>query len=115
MILIEVEDNPNCRGVPQMSYAEMDPAQQIKKVRTQRKGVLVECWITGVEEGGKWCPAFAQKVVDSGSAYAFVVTGGAWGLRLQREDPSQHPWNLNEAQQWGEAYLLLAEESDLCF
>lgn len=115
MILIEVEDNPNCRGVPQMSYAEIEPPRRVSKVRIERKGKVEECWLTGVAEGGRWVPATAQKVVDSGAAYAFLITGGPWGMRLQAQNPAERPWDLQNKEQWGEAYLLLGEETDLVF
>lgn len=115
MILIEVDDNPNCRGVPQMSYAETDPAKRVEKIRLERAGLMVECWVTGMDKGGVLCPVYSQKVVDSGAGYAFVIYGGTWGLRFQTENPAAHPWDLYNKNQWGEAYLLLGEEADLIF
>jgi hypothetical protein len=42
-----------------------------------------------------------------------LVFGGAWGLRLKTGGPD---WNLDDPDQWGEAYLLLGGDgSDLRF
>jgi hypothetical protein len=42
------------------------------------------------------------------------VVGGAWGLRLQPAAAGK--WDLNDASQWGEPYLLLpADGRDFVF
>lgn len=115
MILINVDDNPNCKGVPQMSYAEMEPPKEVAKIRLEKGGKNLDCWVTGINEGGSLCPVYSQKVVDSGAAYAYVVYGGEWGIRFQTENPAMHPWDMSNPAQWGEPYLLLGEESDLSF
>lgn len=113
MILIEVEANPNCGDYPQMAYAEIESAKFISQVRIEKNGRVEECWVTGVDEGGKFVPAKAQRVTDSGSGTAYLVHGGLWGVRLQQEDPHYHPWDFNNHDQWGEPYLLLGEDDVL--
>jgi len=115
MIMIEVEDNPNCRGYPQMIYSELEPQHEVVKVRTERNGKVEDCWATGVEEGGAFVPLYAQKVTDSGAGTAYLVFGALWGIRLQKEDPAEKPWNLEDSSQWGESYLMLDSENDLTF
>jgi len=115
MILIEVEDNPNCKGYPQMAYADLEPAKEVVKVRIEMKGKVEECWITGVEEEGKFTPALAQKITDSGAGAAYLIYGGLWGVRLQKEDPAKTAWDLKSKEQWGEHYLVLDSENDLTF
>jgi len=115
MKLIEVEDNPNCKGYPQMAYADLEPAKEVVKVRIEKMGKMEECWITGVDEGGSFTCAQAQKVTDSGAGAAYLVFGGDWGVRLQKEDPAKSPWDLNSKEQWGEHYLVLDSENDLIF
>lgn len=107
MVFIEVEKNPNCEEYPQMVYAELEPAKEVRRVRIERNGQVIDCWITGVEEGGAFSAAKSQEVTDSGAGSSYLISGGLWGLRLQKENPESNPWDLNNSQQWGEPYLLL--------
>ncbi|WNM63009.1 hypothetical protein [Candidatus Nitrospira neomarina] len=60
------------------------------------------------------CPAYAQRVEDSGAGSAFIVFGGNWGIRLKLAT-DDNDWNIEDANQWGEGYLSLGEERDLRF
>ncbi len=113
MILIEVEANPNCGDYPQMPYSELEPAKDVIRVSIEDKGEVKECFVSGVEEGGAFSTARVQKVNDSGAGTAYLVYGGLWGVRLQQEDPTLHPWDFNNHDQWGEPYLLLNEDDIL--
>ena len=68
---------------------------------------------------GDGTPADAVECVaveDSGAAVSYLVHGGDWGLRFQpaRADGSPPvPWRLDDPDQFGEPYLLLANESDV--
>jgi len=113
MIFVEVEANPNCSEYPQMVYSDLEPARPVAKVRIEKEGKTLECWVISVEKGGAFVPAQSQKVTDSGAGTACLVYGGEWGVRLQLSDPQASPWDLSDKGQWGEPYLLLDEEGVL--
>ena len=62
------------------------------------------------EGGGTPCPAMYAPVSDSGQAVVHLVFGGNWGIRLTPE-ASEEDWCLDSADQWGEPYLMLIDES----
>jgi hypothetical protein len=51
-------------------------------------------------------------VEDSGVGVAYLVFGGAWGIRLCPVDRAR-PWSLDDPDQWGEPYLVLTDPQDL--
>jgi hypothetical protein len=62
--------------------------------------------VTGIEAGGAAVPARACLADDPRRGAVYIVTGGAWGLRLKAADDLR-PWSLADSGQWGEPYLLL--------
>ena len=61
---------------------------------------------------GSPCPAYYARISDSGAGSAFLVYGGDWGLRFKRSSESDK-WDMESPDQWGEPWLVLAEESDI--
>ena len=59
---------------------------------------------------GMPCPAMYTPVSDSGQAVVHLVFGGDWGIRLVPEALDEG-WSLESADQWGEPYLMLVDES----
>ncbi len=114
---LEIETNPNFEGSYFLRFSEMGPPRAISHVKSYERSPLGEwCAITGWsdEEDDPICPAFAQKVEDSGAGMAYLIFGGNWGLRLKPEENTGE-WNLYDDSQWGEGYLLIGEERDLRF
>jgi hypothetical protein len=110
-----VEENPNCEVVEGRVFQERTPPRAVHQVLRSRGGREVWCDVTGLNLEMQQCPAIARKVDDSGEGTCYLVTGGAWGLRL-REAGSSGPWELAHVEQWGESFLLLpADGADLRF
>ena len=72
------------------------------------------CAITGWSSKGAGSPvdAYAVRVEDSSAGTAFLIYGGDWGLRM-RPAGQDAAWQHEDASQWGEAYLVLADAEDI--
>ena len=114
-IFLEVEDNENCEYMPLQVYeAHSDPVP-IFEVNLEEPGrppgvYSVTGWSS--EGGGTPCPAMYAPVSDSGQAVVHLVYGGDWGVRFKPQG-SEHPWDLGNADQWGEPYIMLISEGDI--
>ena len=102
VVLIEVEENPNCEAMDGLVFQPRTPPAPVSQVRTVRGGREMWCDITGVDAGGSERPAMACVIDDSGDGACHLIFGGVWGLRLRTPD----------GEQWGEAYLLLPAEGN---
>ena len=114
MITLEVEPNANCEPVELRVFEDLEPPRRVTHVRLERTPGRPE-WhaLVGWTSAGTACPAFAQKVSDSGDGTALLVrSGGDAGLRLRAEH-DHSTWRLDDPAQWGEPFLLLADEADL--
>ncbi len=114
---VEVDSSPNWEGSVFLRFRERGQARRVTQVRTYDRISTGEwCMVTGLkgESPEGLCPAFAQPVEDSGAGTVYLVWGGTWGLRL-KSAADDSPWNLNDASQWGEPYLSMAEAQDLRF
>jgi hypothetical protein len=114
-MLLTVDENPNC----ELDFArvlnersEPRPLTHVLRIRGEKE---VWCPITAWNETGSCGPALARKVDDSSDGTCYLIYGDRWGLRLK--DPScSDPWDLKDAHQWGEPFLLLpASGLDLRF
>ena len=112
---IEIEENPNCGSCDQFVFRELEPPRRIKGIRVMDHGKETSCDVTGVEKDGRFVDAFAVKVADSGAGFAFVIHGGAWGIRLRPEAYSKETWDLSNAHQRGEPFKLYGEEEDILY
>ncbi len=114
-VYVEVEENANSFGVPLRAFSAKGAPYPVAQVRSDpRSGRAVPHWITGwsSEGGGSPCPARCVPVEDSGAALSYLVYGGDWGVRFKPAGLDE-PWSAASPRQFGEPYLLLAEESDL--
>ena len=114
-MIVEVESNENCDTSFFARFKGAGTARPVAQVRLYDRNPAGEWyWITGWNdsEQSRTSPAYAQLAEDSGSGLAYVVYGGIYGLRFKPADSDQ-PWSLQSPQQWGEAYLLLADARDL--
>ncbi|MCI0526640.1 MAG: hypothetical protein L0Y56_04200 [Nitrospira sp.] len=116
-MFLEVEENPNCKGMDMMRFKELGPPKRLKQVRLyDRKDQGEWCQITGWtnEEGCTLCPAYARPIEDSGIGMAYLIYGGNYGIRLKPVEMDE-AWNLSSPHQWGEPYLVLTSSQDLMF
>ena len=114
-MIVEVESSENCADTFFARFKEAGPARPIIQVRLYDRNPAGEWyWVTGWSDnpGTPHCPAYAQRVEDSGSGLAYLVYGGICGLRL-KPVAIEEPWNLQSANQWGETHLSLSSERDL--
>ena len=113
MVVIEIVPNSNCEAVDLRIFNDAGAPRRIRQVRLERTpGEPAWCDVTGWTTDGTPCPAFAQRVDDSGEGIALLVYGGDAGLRL-RPAGQEEPWQLEDASQWGEPFLLIGEGSDV--
>lgn len=121
-MILNIEENPNCETAEGIRFKTVGPPRPIKQVKMydqDPEGTL--CQITGWSDDLKnpVCPAYAQKVEDSGDGEAFLVFGGSWGLRLkpidQEDQEKGEGWSLMNPKQRGESYLILNDPEDLVF
>jgi len=114
---VEVDPNPNCENSVFVRFRELGPARPVSQVRVYDRVSSGEwCRVTGWREDPAVpvCQAMAQPVEDSGAGVVYLVSGGNWGLRLKPLEADEE-WSLASARQWGEAYLLLADQRDVRF
>lgn len=116
-MFIDVENNPNFEGSYFVRFNELGPARVLTHVKSYERLSRGEwCEVTGWGDDTEHplCPAYAQKVEDSGAGTTYVIFGGNWGIRLRPEGHMEE-WNLYDDAQWGEGYLSIGEERDLRF
>ncbi|GKS60395.1 hypothetical protein YTPLAS18_39220 [Nitrospira sp.] len=114
-MIVEVESNENTETSVFARFKEAGPAKPVVQVRLYDRAPSGEwCWVTGWSDApdAPSCPAYAQLVEDSGAGLAYLVYGGLYGLRFKPIEIDES-WSLQSLNQWGEAYLLLADERDL--
>ncbi len=116
-LMLEVEDNANCDGVPQLIFNTMGEPRQVVEVIAGDFGQestlhRVTGWSS--EGDGSPCPAYAVHIEESGAGEALLVYGGDWGLRLIPASIEEE-WSLDSPNQWGENFLSLDDESQVRF
>ena len=116
MLVIDIPANPNCSSVDLRIFHDLEPPRPVDQVRLALDGTGAGQWyaVTGWTSAGASIPALARKVDDSGDGVALLVSGGDAGLRLQPAE-RQAPWRLDDADQRGLPFLLIAEMGDLRF
>ena len=112
---IEIAENPNCRGGDEFEFSALGPSRTIQGIRVLERGQQSICDVVGVDGNGRFIEAQATKVADSGAGYAFLIQGGAWGIRLRPQVHAGEPWALDNAHQWGESFKLYGEEEDILY
>jgi hypothetical protein len=114
-MVVEVEPNANCEQSVCARFKEAGPARRVAQVKTfERRSEGEWCWVTGWIDDPEHpcCPAYAQRVEDSGAGLAYLVFGGIGGIRLKPVSLAED-WDLSSPNQWGEPYLLLADAKDI--
>ena len=98
-IFIQVEQNPNCDPIDGLVFQPKTAPRAVKRVRVLHDGAVCWCDVVAVDESGGITPALASLVDDSGDGHCYLISGGAWGLRLSTDE-----------RQFGEPYLLLGSD-----
>jgi hypothetical protein len=115
MIVLEIEPNDNCIALDMRVFHELEAARPVSHVRYEHVSRNPTWYaVTGWSRTNQPVPAVAQKIDDSGDGVAFLIHGGDAGLRFKVEHAAED-WSLQAAQQWGEPYLVIADEADLRF
>lgn len=100
-----VEENPNSAPEERV-FAESGAERAVRQVLLDHPGGGTGwCDVTGVEDDGRYVEARARLVDDSAAGTAWLVTGGAWGLRLRPSGGGA--WSLTDTSQWGVPFLVL--------
>jgi hypothetical protein len=112
---VDVESNPSSPMSANQVFKNLSAPFRAAFVRIyegEPEGRL--CTVTGwsSKDGGAPVDAYAVRVEDSSEGAAFLVYGGDWGLRLRPAD-SDAAWSHEDAGQWGEPYLVLADAEDI--
>jgi hypothetical protein len=114
-VYIQIEENPNCQALDGQVFQPRTSARVVTHACLERNGQ--ESWfnVTGLDDDAQQCPAMACIIDDSGDGACYLVTGGGWGLRF-RVEAAGRGWDLNDSEQWGAPFLLMAGDgSDLRF
>lgn len=114
-IYLEVEDNPSCDYMPLMLYeahAAAVPVSQIMLDEPDRPPGLYAVTGWSSADGGSPCAAMYAPVSDSGQAVVHLIFGGDWGIRM-KPAASNAAWDIDDAAQFGEPYLMLMDESGI--
>jgi len=114
-MIIEVEDNPNCQGSGQFVFRELEPPKIIKGIKVVERGKEIMCEVAGVGEEGVFTEARAVKIADSGAGFAYLITGGGWGIRLRPETYAAEAWDLSNQHQWGEPFKIYGSKDDIIY
>lgn len=112
---LEIESSPNCDGMEGMVYQTLAPPRPVRQLPVVRGGREMRCWVTGVEPPGRWIPAQAVKITDSGAGVAYLMYGGRWGLRFQPVTGGPPCWDLRDPTQWGEPSKIYGDLSGVVF
>ena len=112
---IEIGSNPNCAGSEQFVFNELEGAKPVVAIRVSEGTKESLCDVTGVEESGRFVEASAVKIADSGNGVAYLIYGGAWGIRLRPEAHRNESWDLSNTSQWGEPFKIYGSEEDLVY
>ncbi len=116
-MIVEVETNENCEAGSFVRFKDVRQPRALRQVRLfDRDPNGAWYWVTGWSDNAAspTCSGYAQLVEDSGAGLAYLVYGGMYGLRFKPVDIDE-AWSLESPHQWGEAYLLLADERDVLY
>lgn len=112
---IEVAPNPNCAGSEQYVFNEIEAPKPVLGLKFEDRGKEILCDLTGVAAGGEFTQAYAVKITDSGSGFAYLIFGAEWGIRIRpRKSPTQ-PWDLANEGQWGEPFKIYGDTEDILY
>jgi hypothetical protein len=112
---IEIEESPNCPGSDQFIFKELGTPKPVEAIRAEVHGHEVLCEVVAVGRGGDWFAAQCVKIADSSEGHAFLIYGGAWGIRLRPEYLRNESWDFKAKGQWGEPFKIYGSEEDIVY
>ena len=112
---IEVEESQNGPASEQFEFKELGKSRPVRAIRAEWQGKEILCDIIGVAQAGEWTQVQALKIADSSEGHAFLIHGGAWGIRLRPAPYSLEPWDLSNPHQWGEPFKIYGSEEDIFY
>ncbi len=102
-VLIEVEEHEAIPDGCFIRYSALGPTRTVSRIRAESpEGIEGVCVVEGRDAEDQPVPAWAVHVDDSSAGQAWLVGGGAHGVRVRPEAGGGF---------WAEAYLLLSEDS----
>ena len=120
---IQVEESLNGVFSEQFVFKELGRPKAVKAIIVAVKGKETVCDVTGVDpitgasadkHTARWVSAHGTKIADSSEGHAFLIHGGAWGIRLKPAHPAE-PWDFSSANQWGEPFKIYGSEEDIIY
>jgi len=112
---LEIEENPNCQGTSLMVFESYGQPKILSTVALEKGGKVFSADVVGISKEGKPVQAFSQKIADSGAGTGFLIFGSDWGIRFREATHTNQPWDLKNAKQWGEPFMVYADEEGLTF
>ncbi len=112
---ILIQSNPNCFENQEFVFNELGLPEPIRAILTGDEGKETECDVVGVEAGSLWIQAMVVKIADSSDGIAYMIYGGAWGIRLRPLKFRHEPWDLANKHQWGEPFKIYGKKEDLFY
>lgn len=95
-------------------FNELSEVRPVEGLLVADRGQEVPHDVVGVSATGEFIEARCVKIADSGAGYAYLIYGGAWGIRLRKTSPNE-PWDFKNTRQWGEAFKIYGSEEDIIF
>ncbi len=113
---IDILPNDNLNEPVMATFKEIGARRAVQAIRLSLADGWHWCAITGWSESGP-VPALFTPIEESGDGPGRLVSGGEHGLRLQRiaaaQDAATVAWNLADAAQWAEPFLLCLPETEI--
>ncbi|MFT5207975.1 MAG: hypothetical protein ACI9CF_001739 [Candidatus Omnitrophota bacterium] len=112
---LQIDSNPNCEEIGHVVFNTVDDAKSIDGLITNGPDGDRVCDVIGVDLDGQFIEAQAQKINDSGEGLAYLISGGAWGIRLRPKEFVAEDWDLSNSHQWGEAFKVYGAAKDILY
>ncbi|GDY12975.1 hypothetical protein LBMAG53_18530 [Planctomycetota bacterium] len=117
---LDILPNANLAEPCMATFATTGTGVAVVAVRLWRDERWQWCAVTGWSDAGP-VPAWWHPIEESGDGPARLLTGGECGLRLAQlpgnRPPAPHPgptrWDLDDAGQWAEGFLILRPETEI--
>lgn len=111
---VAVEDNPNCEGSPEQIFAELGPVRPVRGIWIENNGYRMQFDLVGINASGLVVEARAVKIADSSEGHAYLICGGAWGIRLRPAEQGG-AWDLDNVHQKGEPFKVYGDAEDIIY
>ncbi|MFN0117086.1 MAG: hypothetical protein ACKVQC_02175 [Elusimicrobiota bacterium] len=101
-----IEENPNCEPDERV-FSESGDKKSVLQIQLNIQG-HEPLWydIISVDKNNQFSPAHAYRIEDSSDGTAWLIFGGAWGIRLKNQEHNDE-WSLTNKNQFGYPFLVL--------